>query len=311
LAASGVAIAVFAAICGIAGIFAQKHEYPRKLKAFVVEHLAGTPTVQRVSQEQRVTNIHTLKITRVAIGNGLGYGGGLAELAGNILFSSSKGRFGYRGVDNEFHKLDFRVPMNIEALRKSDLAKDPLFNFSSFRVAGLLAMQIDRDTFRLLVSYHHYESGCMQFKVSSILLKADENGIRAATTGNAGGDKEGSWDELFIARPHCIRNKDRSWPFVGEQAGGRMVQLDDHTILLSVGDYQFDGFNDAWKAPMDPGADLGKIVKIDLRTHDSHIYASGMRNQQGLVKARHARILETQHGPEGGDELNLITVLAN
>jgi hypothetical protein len=304
------AIAVFAAACVVTGILAQKHAYPKKIKTFVMVHLGGTPTV--VSHEQRITNIHTLDITRVALGDGLGGGGGLAELAGNILFASSKGRFGYRGVDNQYHALDIQAPMNIEALRKSSLIKDPLFDLSGFRVADLLATQVDHDTFRLFVSHHRYDPNCMEFKVSSILLKADENGIRPVTTGQAGGDEgKGRWEDVFIARPHCIRSKDRSWPFVGEQSGGRMVQVDDHTILLSIGDHQFDGFNDAWKASMDPEADLGKIIEIDLRTHESHIYASGMRNPQGLLLAHDGRIWETEHGPQGGDEVNLVTEGAN
>ncbi len=284
----------------VAGVEAQKRDYPAKLRDRLKGFVAKRD--QTVRWTKRLTNSHTLEIARVRIGNGLGYGGGLAEIAGNLLFASSKGRFGYLDTRNHIHPLDITVPMNLEALRQSPHYEDPLYKYTSMRVADLLVVQTSPAHFVLYVTHHSYKPNCMQFKVSSIEIEADAEGIRV---------KGQNWEEVFVARPHCIRDKDRSWRFVGEQAGGRLVQLDADSLLLSIGDHQFDGFNDAWAAPMDAETDLGKIVKIDLRTGQSRIYATGLRNPQGLTVARDGRVWETEHGPQGGDEVNLIREGAN
>ncbi len=284
----------------VAGVEAQKRDYPTKIRDRVKGFIGKRS--QEVRWTERLTSSHTLEISRVRIGNALGYGGGLAEVAGNILFASSKGRFGYLDTRNHIHALDVAVPMNLEELRQSPHYEDPLFKYTTMRVADLLAVQTDSTHFILYASHHFYKPNCMQFKVSRINIEADSKGVRVEAP---------NWEEVFVARPNCIRDKDTSWRFVGEQAGGRIVQLDADSLLLSIGDHQFDGFNDSWAAPMDAETDLGKIIKINLRTGQSSIYATGLRNPQGLTVARDGRVWETEHGPQGGDEVNLIREGAN
>jgi cytochrome c2 len=57
--------------------------------------------------------------------------------------------------------------------------------------------------------------------------------------------------------------------------------------------------------------DLGKLITFNLDSRRARIFASGLRNPQGLVILRDGRILETEHGPQGGDEINLIREGAN
>jgi glucose/arabinose dehydrogenase len=97
--------------------------------------------------------------------------------------------------------------------------------------------------------------------------------------------------------------------------GGRMAFLPDGTFALTIG----EGFEYREKA-QDLGSDLGKIVRlkddgsvpqdnpfIGRAGVRPEIYTWGHRNEQGLVyDARNARLWETEHGPRGGDELNLI-----
>lgn len=302
LVLGGCLIATYTVAATVAGVVAQKRHYPERLEKRFTSFIEKWSDDRAAHWAKKVTNIHTLEIARVRIGNALGNGGGLEEVAGNILFVSSKGRFGYLDNKNSVHSLDFLVPMNLEVLRQSPHYEDPLFYYNSIRVMDMLAVQTGPKHFNLYVSHHFFKPDCLQFKVSSIEIQVDEKGIRA---------KSPNWKEVFIARPHCIRNKDRSWRFVGEAGGGRLVQLDSASLLLSIGDHQFDGFNDAWAASMDPQTDLGKIIKIDLGTHQSRIYATGVRNPQGLTVARDGRVWETEHGPQGGDEVNLIRDGAN
>jgi glucose/arabinose dehydrogenase len=95
--------------------------------------------------------------------------------------------------------------------------------------------------------------------------------------------------------------------------GGRMTFLPDRTFFLTLG----DGFEYREQA-QNPRSDLGKLVHLAddgkpanpqsaIATAAPRIYSMGHRNQQGLaVDPDTGRIYETEHGPLGGDELNLI-----
>jgi aldose sugar dehydrogenase len=97
--------------------------------------------------------------------------------------------------------------------------------------------------------------------------------------------------------------------------GGRMAFLADGTFLLTVG----DGFEYREKA-QDLSSDLGKIVRLNddgsvpadnpfvgQPSKRPEIWTYGHRNQQGLVvDPASGRVYSHEHGPKGGDELNLI-----
>jgi hypothetical protein len=87
------------------------------------------------------------------------------------------------------------------------------------------------------------------------------------------------------------------------QSGGRIVNFDDNHILLSVGDYRENS------RPQDQKTINGKIIKIDINSGQYEIISIGHRNPQGLYYDKENKlILETEHGPLGGDEINLIDV---
>ena len=49
------------------------------------------------------------------------------------------------------------------------------------------------------------------------------------------------------------------------------------------------------------------IILIDIKTKDVSVPAMGTRNPQGLALTKDGRyVIETEHGPNGGDEINLI-----
>lgn len=97
--------------------------------------------------------------------------------------------------------------------------------------------------------------------------------------------------------------------------GGRLLLLGDRTMLLSLG----DGFDFREKAQA-LDSDLGKIVRItldgatppdnpftDKKGARPEIWTYGHRNVQGLALDPETHIVyETEHGPRGGDELNVI-----
>jgi cytochrome c2 len=94
--------------------------------------------------------------------------------------------------------------------------------------------------------------------------------------------------------------------FAGHESGARLAESEDGKLLLSVGDYQFDGVNADQVYAQDPSTDYGKIIEIDMATGQKRHISSGHRNPQGLFVDAHGRLWSTEHGPQGGDELNVI-----
>lgn len=102
--------------------------------------------------------------------------------------------------------------------------------------------------------------------------------------------------------------------------GGRFEFLADETIVLGLGD-GFDHREEAQK----PQNHLGSVVRfaldgsvpadnpfVGLSRADPYTYSFGHRNVQGLVfDAERNRLFSTDHGPRGGDELNIMSPRAN
>lgn len=97
--------------------------------------------------------------------------------------------------------------------------------------------------------------------------------------------------------------------------GGRMALLPDQTLLISSG----DGF-DLRELAQDKQNELGKTLRINKDGSipannpfgpDSRIFTLGHRNPQGLAVSMSGRLFLHEHGPKGGDELNVLSAGAN
>jgi glucose/arabinose dehydrogenase len=78
-------------------------------------------------------------------------------------------------------------------------------------------------------------------------------------------------------------------------------------LYLTVGDYNQDNvLMHSRLEAQNPDSDFGKILRIDLRTGAKTLISMGHRNPQGLVITSKGAMYATEHGPRGGDELNLI-----
>jgi aldose sugar dehydrogenase len=102
--------------------------------------------------------------------------------------------------------------------------------------------------------------------------------------------------------------------------GGRMLFLPDGSLLLTVG----DGF-DYKDAAQDMKSHLGKVLRLTAEGKAApgnpfvttagaapEIWTSGHRNIQGLtLDATTGNVWSHEHGPRGGDEVNLLKAGAN
>lgn len=89
------------------------------------------------------------------------------------------------------------------------------------------------------------------------------------------------------------------WKDYNVFSGGRLEKFRDNKILFSI------GFAKNYEAPQNKKSLLGKIIAIDLNSKNYELVSYGHRNPQGLFFHEEKNIIiNTEHGPKGGDEIN-------
>ena len=77
------------------------------------------------------------------------------------------------------------------------------------------------------------------------------------------------------------------------ESGGRLAWRGPHTLLLTVGDHSYDGVSPGEpEVAQDPTATYGKTMLIHPDGR-AEIFATGMRNPQGILVAGDGRIWST------------------
>jgi len=206
------------------------------------------------------------------------------------------------GRQLQVQELAYQVPLNRQAF---DAAGGPTTGRRTwFRVADVLAQPTSRGH-RLFVTHHYWNEPdrCWVLRVSV---------LEGSTAEFLSGSDKLTWKKVYDSQP-CMPLSLEGGPlrFSGINNGGRMVLLDEHHLLVSIGDHEMDGYSTALKASQEPAGSYGKTILIDLRDQSAKVFSLGHRNPQGLTIAADGRIWETEHGPQGGDELNLVRQDAN
>lgn len=231
-------------------------------------------------------------------------GGAIVEVFGGILVAERSGRFGFFELIDGKPKLQpTPIAITINQASYEDYARSQGYDVKPGRDVGyaglgmrLLDLLLLRDGKTLFASYTfwHPDSHCATLRVAAATLSRGANGLEVA-----------AWKQVFESQPCLSLSDSKRKPFAGHQSGGRMIELPDGKLLLTVGDFKNDGFRRALSVA-DLGNDYGKVHEIDLATGKSTIFTHGHRNAQGLTQADDGRIWLTEHGPSGGDELNLL-----
>jgi glucose/arabinose dehydrogenase len=92
--------------------------------------------------------------------------------------------------------------------------------------------------------------------------------------------------------------------------GGRFTNSNKN-IFLSIGEQRFDrsGFPKKDLKIIDPITTniFGTVLKFSLNLDEWVVFATGLRNPQGLFWDEGSkRLFESEHGPNGGDEINIL-----
>lgn len=213
------------------------------------------------------------------------------------LFSEKTTRDGL-----DIRKLQTRVPINAEELR-SDVAANVLTQY--FRVADIVATP-KGGGLRLYASHHYWKHGpgCFVVRVSY----SDWTAQMVAAPESAAP----SWHTLYESAP-CLRTTDIHAPeYTGfMESGGEMLVLDDRHLLLTIGDHEFEGVHSSDVFAQMPAVPYGKTVIIDLEDGSWQLFTMGHRNPQGLLRLDDGTIFASEHGPQGGDELNILVAGKN
>jgi cytochrome c2 len=206
--------------------------------------------------------------------------------------------------DGRFYRL---TPGADGALTSARLALPPPFDRSQFladqenpdraprlRLTGM-AIEPGTDTPRIFVAHQAWNSTgrCFTIRVSVAALEP----LPASTNSDV-------WTPLFDSWP-CLPF---SPGFDDSETGGRLEWFGD-SLLLTIGDHGFDGRKGPALAQADDNA-YGKVIRIDL-SGGHQIFSKGHRNAQGLLVDRAGRIWLAEHGPSGGDEINLLEAGGN
>ena len=115
-------------------------------------------------------------------------------------------------------------------------------------------------------------------------------------------------DRIFETEP--IPNES-GVPLALSQVGGRIalsgkIDFKKPSFFLSVGDYSYSY---AQKAKLASKIQKSLGIVLYINGVSSSVYSTGHRNPQGLIYAKSGsqfQLIETEHGPRGGDELNFL-----
>lgn len=282
----------------VAGLYAGRWAVKTRMSPRVQQHLAAKDGWVPAN-----THLVRLEYMTVNLPNAGGWGGGVEALDDErLLYATGHGRFGLITRDGETHALPFAVDMAKDALGRHPVARAKNFNPNWFRVTDIsLAKTAQADRFELLVGHHHFDAqrGCVELWLSRAELLARGTSVTLAAP----------FQKILSTRP-CITFESTEVPgnsaFNGWASGGRILRLAGDKTLFSTGDHKWNGLRGYPAVSQSDESTLGKILLVDLKTGESRVLAKGLRNPQGLAMDSAGRIWETEHGPRGGDELNLI-----
>lgn len=243
-----------------------------------------------------LSHLHVLELEEVALDWTPTKGGAIARAGRDLVVVQGDGTMVVIHRDRSVAYLDDVVPMRRDAYMEHDLFEDP-HRRHNFRVADMLLRPLASGEWAMFVSHHWFAGDCIRFRVSRTRLRRGADGAYALAA---------PWTALFDAEP-CLAKE-----FDGLQAGGRMLADGDGSLLIVIGDHGRDGWSasdeNGYLPALPQAADshMGKLVRLDTETGEAEILAVGLRNPQGLARDADGVLWATEHGPNGGDELNLL-----
>jgi len=152
---------------------------------------------------------------------------------------------------------------------------------SRFAINDIAVLSESAASARLLISYPRLglSRSCVEVAVDELVY--DRKNQKAKFVAN--------W---FISKP-CV-------PISAVQhTAGRFAVIDKNSVYISIGDLGYSEIDNRSKR-----GDLGSIFKLSAKS--AMRVSQGHRNPQGIVLFDKKTLLAAEHGPRGGDEINVI-----
>ena len=151
---------------------------------------------------------------------------------------------------------------------------------SRFAITDIAVLSQSATSAELLISYPRLNRGkCVEVVVHRATLNRVTNTL----------SKQERW---FRSKP-CV-------PISAVQhAAGRMEVINATAAYLTVGDLGYSGIDNRKQR-----GDLGSIFRISKSSVRK--VSSGHRNPQGITLVNGSTLMASEHGPRGGDEINII-----
>ena len=206
------------------------------------------------------------------------YTGAIDALGNNLLVvgpALDDGGIVLIGPNGNVESLVGKVPTNLEALQPLLVEENGPW-LQHFRVTDILLNEAVSGRFNLYVSHHYLDGECIRFRVSQTVIE--------------GKSVNPAWKKIFDLGV-CLPV---GWLPL-HQTGGKMLMDGPGHLLVTIGDYSRRDF-----------PPLGEVLRVNIATGESETFTRGHRNQQGLVRDAEGNLWATEHGPRGGDELNLL-----
>lgn len=194
----------------------------------------------------------------------------------NLIILSSRGILGYRKLENnEFYFS--QIENNIQQfIGESQFKKHKRFSIKDLKIHNN----------KIFVSYtDEIKDNCWNISV----IYSDFNFSKI------------NFKKLFSPNEcvHSTNNEDNE--FNAMQSGGRIIGLNNENIILSTGEFR------SRYLAQNINSVNGKLIKVNITNSNYEIISRGHRNVQGLLYDNDENyLLFTEHGPAGGDEINLL-----
>jgi glucose/arabinose dehydrogenase len=152
---------------------------------------------------------------------------------------------------------------------------------SRFAINDIAVLSETTATARLLISYPRLAASrsCVEIAVDELAYDRRKQSIKFVS----------NW---YVTKP-CV-------PISAVQhTAGRFEVIDRNSVYVTFGDLGYSLIGDRSKR-----GDLGSIFKLTAKSATK--VSEGHRNPQGILIYDKVHLLAAEHGPRGGDELNLI-----
>ena len=321
LSVSGVALAfALGLVLGSAGRDSEKYPFPivdnlaDKIRAKMSMHTVITPA--KTGEIKIATTSVALvgRTVQLPPATRVGTGGGMTSAKGHIVVITHDGSVFFVTPNRDVLEPKIELPDNGFA-DYFQISKTPPHNAYEFDTYNFRYNDVEYIEYGgrsgFIISYTDFDldAVCYRNKVSIAYFDgsfANPESIQIS---------QDDWTDFYQTEP-CLPLKASRKGISGNLAGGRIaVDRKNGRIYYTSGEYGWtaDSVDPETNLPLsqDPNADYGKLIAINLGSGESQTLALGLRNMQGIAFDRQGRIWTVEHGPRGGDELNLIELGGN